>query len=171
MPIFAPNLLSLASFITTPFIKANTPVIVNKVHKSKPHVRRCFIYVVETSGAALKTSIFQNIAKNNTATSTRISTISQLDLASLLLSSLIERYIARNAIPSVTTPSQSILLVASERDSSAKTIIIITAIVAIEAIIQKTERNPYLLASQPPNKASNPAIPPFTELNIAINFA
>ena len=106
--IAAPDLASCASCGTTPFMIAKTPVIVRSVQESKPQVRRWLIYFVETSGAEFLPSTFQKITKKTIARTTRTATSVKLAPASLPIS-LIARYAAKNAMPSVTTPTQSIL--------------------------------------------------------------
>ena len=71
-------------------------------------------------------------------------------------------------MPSEKTPAQSILGVSSAVVSLQQTVMRITATAATTAMTTKTERKPKLPASQPPKRASTPAIPPLTEVRMAI---
>ena len=153
-----------------PFMTANTPVMVSKVVSNRPQVRRSLRYVVVTIGFFCAFSTCQKITNRTAATTISMAMSHQLAPASFSIS-LMARYAARNAAERSIAPSQSIFGVSSAVDSRANDQTSTTASTATPHITQNTERKPKLPASQPPSNASTPAMPPLTEVRIAMSLA
>ena len=92
---------------TRPFITAKTPVMVRVVVSRRPQVRRCRMYVVETSGAWERDSMRQKIMKAMTPMTSRTMT-----RATFMAASLPSSLKAVSTVPRETTsakpPAQSI---------------------------------------------------------------
>ena len=73
-------------------------------------------------------------------------------------------------MPSVTTPAQSIFGEPSALLSFEQNHTSTTASTATMAMQINTERKPKLPASQPPRMASTPAMPPLTEVRMAMSL-
>ena len=140
-----PACASWAKAGISPFMTANTPVMVSTVVSSVAQVARCLRCRVATSGWPLRFSVRQNSANAAADTTTRTAMSGQFAAASLPAS-----FSAISSAPTETTssatPGQSIREATGAFDSGVRVAISTVARAAMTAIAQKTDWKPWLSA-------------------------